>query len=571
MNMSIDERRRRLLERYPTWEPRTLSGHFSDVARAYPDRPVVLTDAREYTYSAMDAWAQDMARGLIAHGVQPGEHVALVMANHPEFIALRMAIAAIGAVSVPVNYLMRDNELRYALAQSDAVALVTMESFAGLDYLATLDRLAPGWEHGPVAAFPRLRSVITFDPAGGSRPGVPTLQGLAAVGRTVPEEALAERARTAGADDLAEIVYTSGTTGSAKGVMLTHDNVLRCAYSSAVTRGLDDGHRMLFALPLYHNFGSIEGFLATTFVAGAVAPHLTFEVEHTFASIERFGIQSGIFVPTMTVALVNHPARKEYDLRSLHTVMSGGAPAPVRLWEQVRSELGVDEIVTAYGQTEVAASSTYTLPGDPLELISTTVGRPKQGWVAAPAGADGLICEYRTIDPITQEFLPAGSDGELVVRGPQVMRGYYDKPDETAAVFVDGWLRSGDLGYVGDDGYLRLTGRSKELYKTGGELVAPKEVEEFLSTMPGVSQAFVVGVPDERWGEAGCAWIVPEDPEDRSIDESHVVAACKAELARFKVPKHVLFISADDLPTTPTGKVQKFKLVERARAWLLEP
>lgn len=565
MHLSIEERRHHLLERYPTWEPKTLVGHFADVASAYPDRPVVLTDAHEYTYGEMNAWAQGMARGLIAHGVQSGDHVALVMANHPEFIALRLAIAAIGAVSVPLNYLMRDNELRYVLAQSDAVTLVTMESFAGLDYLATLDRLAPGWEHGPVAAFPKLRNVITFDPDGGSRTGAPTVQGLAAAGGAVPEEALAERARTGRADDLAEIVYTSGTTGSAKGVLLTHDNLLRCAYSSAMTRGLDDGHRMLFALPLYHNFGNIEGFLATTFVAGAAVPHLTFDVEHTFTSIERFGVQSGIFVPTMTVALVNHPARKEYDLSSLRTVMSGGAPAPVRLWEQVRAELGVDEIVTAYGQTEVAASSAYTLPGDSLELIATTVGRQKQGWVAAPPGTDGLICEYGTIDPVTHEFLPAGSDGELVVRGPQVMRGYYNKPEETEAVFVDGWMRSGDLGYVGRDGYLRLTGRSKELYKTGGELVAPKEVEEFLSGMPGVSQAFVVGIPDDRWGEAGCAWIVPEDD---GIDESDVVAACKAELARFKVPKHVLFTSAEDLPTTPTGKVQKFKLVERARSRL---
>jgi fatty-acyl-CoA synthase len=265
-------------------------------------------------------------------------------------------------------------------------------------------------------------------------------------------------------------------------------------------------------------------------------------------------------VPTMTVALLEHPDRAAYDLSSLFALLSGAAPAPMWLWERARSDLGVTEITTGYGMTEAGGAMTLTLPEDPAERLTSTVGRIK---LAGPAGLpDGALAEYRTVDPISGDDLPAGAEGELVSRGPTSMLGYWRKPEETAKALHGGWLRSGDLGRVLEGGYLQITGRSKELYKSGGELVAPKEIEELLSGHPGVSQVYVVGAPDERWGEVGCAFVV-RDPASE-VEADALIALCRARLARFKVPRHVFFVDAADLPLTPTGKVQKFHLARRA-------
>lgn len=252
----------------------------------------------------------------------------------------------------------------------------------------------------------------------------------------------------------------------------------------------------------------------------------------------------------------------------MFAILSGAAPAPVWLWQKVQEELGITEITTGYGMTECGGAMTMSLPEDPLERHSGTVGRVKMAGVAGIPELGNDICRYRTTDPLTGAELPAGAEGELVSTGPTHMLGFWDKPAETAAALRDGWVFSGDLGRVGDDGYLQITGRSKELYKSGGELVMPKEVEEVLTRHPGVSQAYAVGVPDERWGEVGCVWIVPEPGAE--IDAGELIAACRQKLARFKVPKHIFITTPGALPTTPTGKVQKFKLSQRA-AELLVP
>jgi fatty-acyl-CoA synthase len=359
---------------------------------------------------------------------------------------------------------------------------------------------------------------------------------------------------------IGDILYTSGTTGSPKGVMVTHDAVLRTGYASALTRAFEDGRRVLFSLPCYHMFGYVEGLIAAMFVGGAIVPRLVFTPADYFAGIERHRATDILCVPTMTVALVEHPDRLTRDISSVFAILSGAAPAPIWLWEKVRSELGITEIVTGYGMTETGGAMTLTLPEDPLERHSGTVGRPK---LAGGAGLpNGALCEYRTVDPMTGEPLPDGAEGELRSQGPTHMLGFWDKPAETELAIRDGWVHSGDLGLVRPDGYLQLTGRSKELYKSGGELVMPKEIEELVTALPGVSQAYAVGVPDDRWGEAGCLWVVPEP--GASVEVEAVLQVCREKLARFKVPKYVMLIDAADLPTTPTGKVQKFALVRRA-------
>jgi fatty-acyl-CoA synthase len=426
-----------------------------------------------------------------------------------------------------------------------------MTGFAGLDYLGMLDAIGD---------LPDLHRIVLFSTDGRTRDGVLTVAGLGSLGRAFSAGAVCRP------DDVGDMLYTSGTTGSPKGVLVTHDAVQRTAYASALTRAFEDGRRILFSLPCYHMFGYVEGLLAAMMVGGAIIPQTAFDPARYVAGIERHRASEILCVPTITVALLEHLRRlsSRSDLSSLFAVLSGAAPAPVWLWEQVRSELGVTEITTGYGMTECGGAMTMTLPEDPLELHATTVGRVKMAGAAGISARGGDLTEYKVIDPTSWDDLPAGSEGELASRGPTNMLGFWNKP--SSSVLQDGWLRSGDLGRIRPDGYLQLTGRSKELYKSGGELVMPKEIEELLSQHPAVSQAYAVGVPDEKWGEVGCVWVVLSPGAAVTSDE--LIALCKDKLARFKVPRHILFVEADQLPTTPTGKVQKFRLVSMAAARL---
>jgi fatty-acyl-CoA synthase len=263
----------------------------------------------------------------------------------------------------------------------------------------------------------------------------------------------------------------------------------------------------------------------------------------------------------MAVALVESPARRRTDLSSLEAILCGSAPAPVWLWEEIQTDFGVSEIVTGYGMTECGGAMTLTLPEDELRMTSTTVGRPKLAGSAGVPGTDALVV-YGTADPETGEELATGEVGELFSTGPTTMLGFYGKPHESALALRGDRLYSGDLGRVRADGYLELTGRSKELYKSGGELVMPKEIEDLLDALPEVTQVFAVGLVDDRWGEIGCVFVVRA--ADAVLTEADVIEHCKQHLARFKVPRRVVFLDADDLPKTPTGKVQKFKLAALA-------
>ncbi|RZT84254.1 fatty-acyl-CoA synthase [Pseudonocardia sediminis] len=560
MTETIERRRAALEARFPVWSPTTLDGFLDRCAAEFGDRPLVLTDERTLTYAETQAWSRRLADGLAALGVRRGDRVGMVMANHLEFTPLKFAIARAGAVAVPFNYLYQAAELAYVLRQSRCAVLITMTGFAGLDYPAMLDEIAPGWENGATDALPDLHTVVQLPTILDAREHVRTVDELGVLGDEHPGASDGARAEP---DDLGDILYTSGTTGSPKGVMVTHDAVQRTGYASALTRAFEDGRRILFSLPCYHMFGYVEGLLAAMIVGGAIVPRTSFTPSDYFAGIERHRATEILCVPTMTVALLESPDRPGRDLSSVFAILSGAAPAPVWLWEKVRAELGITEITTGYGMTECGGAMTMTLPEDPLERHSTTVGRVKLAGVAGLPDRGGDLCHYRAVDPLDGTELPAGAEGELISRGPTHMLGFFEKPEETAAGLRDGWVFSGDLGRVADDGYLQITGRSKELYKSGGELVMPKEVEELLTRYPGVSQAYAVGVPDDRWGEVGCAWIVPEPGV--TPDTTELLALCKEKLARFKVPKHILLIAADELPTTPTGKVQKFRLAARAK------
>ena len=553
----VARRRAALEEATGPWVPRSLARVFDRLADRYADRPFVLAGEHTRTYADVRRRSVELAGGLLALGVEPGDRVALLVDNRPEYAELKLAVARTGAVAVPLNYAYKTDEVRARLHQSRARVLVSVAATVATDFVQVLDSIVPGWEHGAMSDdLPDLRHVVMVEPD--ARPGSETLDGL--VRRTAGADAVAARQQSVAPHDVCDIVFTSGTTGHVLGAELTHDMVLRSAYGSAYHRAFDDGWRISFALPLYHVFGYIEGLVAAMFAGGAVAPLAVFNPKTVLDVIERDRITEVLFVPTMTVAVLDQAAKGDHDLSSLQSVFSAAAPAPTWLWERVLSDLRPTMIFTGYGQTEVSAATALTYPGDDIATVASVVGATKLGGVAAEGvGIDGRLAEYRTVDPFTGSPLALGEGGELSVRGPQVTARYAEDPQRSAEVIdPEGWLRTGDLGRVRPDGYLELTGRSKELFKVGGELVSPVEVEAVLTAYDGVSQAFVTGVPDDRYGEVAWAFVVRAD--DAELDPRALVTHCREHLAGFKVPRGVTFLSAEDLPTTATGKVQKFRL-----------
>lgn len=558
----MEARREALAARRPEWVPASLDGRLAECVAEYGERPFVITEERTLTYAETEAWARRIADGLVARGLQPGEHVGILVANFVEFVPIKFAVAMAGGVAIPLNFLYRTEELAYVLEQAQVRFLFTMDSFMHLNYPAMLDEVAPGWDGSQQRGdqLPLLRQAIQVPVGGKPRDGLFSLDDLTRLG---DENAGASAGRGLDPHALSDILYTSGSTGAPKGVMVTSDAVLRTGFASAMTRAFADGHRVLFALPCYHMFGLVEGLLSVLNVGGAIVMQSRFSAEGYLRGIEEHRANDILCVPTMTIQVLEQMDAGDYDVSSLKALLSGSAPGPAWLWDKAEDVLGADEIVTGYGMTECGGAMTLSLPEDTHEITATTVGRPKLAGAAGIADLPGNpICEYRTADIVTGELLPEGAEGELVSRGPTHMLGYWDKPEETAAALRDGWLYSGDLGRVLPSGYLQVTGRSKEVYKSGGELVMPKEVEETVVQLDGVSQVFSVGIPDEKWGEIGCLFVVRTPGS--TIDEAAVLDHCRAHLARFKVPKQVIFEDVDNLPKTPTGKIQKFRLAELA-------
>lgn len=562
-------RRKALEQQYANWVPGTLAQHLDAVAANHPDRPLVILDDRQITYREMADWSWSLARGLVSLGLHPGDHVALLMANFPEFVALKFAIARIGAVAVPINFLLRANELAYILKQSDAKLLVTMDAFGDRNYLDDLDAISPDWiRSGGGAQCPDLRHVVVFTTGSSSRSGITTLETLQMEDSPALSRQVAEYNRSSTSSINSDIVYTSGTTGSPKGVMLEHHMVLRAAYASSLTSAFEDGRRILFALPMYHVFGYVECLIASTFAGGAIIPHLTFDAGAMVDAAERHRATEIICVPLMTMKILDVVKARGFDNTHLITMFNSGGASPPQIWQDIRSLLGARELLTAYGMSETTASTTCTHPEAPDRYLLESNGRLKFAGVAGDPDLNGVLAIYRTIDPETGEVLPWGMPGELIVKGPIVTKGYYRKPQETAAAFfADGWLKTGDLGTITEDGYLRLTGRVKETYRCGGEMVMPKEVEDVLNLHPSVAQSYVVGIKDVRLGEVGCACIVRSPQASASAEELREL--CAKNLAKFKVPKFIVFVEAKDIPMTATGRPQKFKLAEFVSKTLL--
>lgn len=547
---AIAERRRAMSDRHPIWEEMTLDAYLVRTQRHFAAQPLVITDAETLDYAAVHAQSERFAAALGGLGVCRGDRVGLLLANYPITVSLMFAIWRAGGVAVAINTLYAPKDLEYVIREAGCNVLISMARFGSRRYDLELDAQVPGWRTGDCAALPELRAGLVYD-----------AEAPQAFLDSLPVGALP--AQGADPHDPAVIMFTSGTTGSPKGVMQTHDNLLRAAYAGAYHQAFDEGRRAVFSLPLYHGFGLVVGLLSGMIVGGSIVPLLRFDADALLAATERHRATYLMGVPTMTIAMMERAKVKTYDLSSLNAVHSAAAPTPSWVCRDIQETFGCEEIFTSYGQTEATATIVCTQPGDPIEIVAETQGCIVQAGVAGIAEQDGRICEFKTIDPVTGADLPPGVAGELCTRGPMNSLGYFRRPEETEKLFLPGgWLRTGDLGQFRPDGNLFLTGRSKELYKSRGELVSPKELEQLVTTHPAIGQAFFIGMPDDRWGECGCAWMVRA--EGHVVSEEDILAWLKPQVAGYKLPRDIWFIAEEDLPKTGTGKVQKNSLKEMA-------
>ncbi|MDH3716513.1 MAG: AMP-binding protein [Planctomycetota bacterium] len=496
-----------------------------------------------------------MARGLMAQGIQRGEHVAIWATNVPEWVILQFATARIGAVLVNINPAYRAFELKYVLQQSDAVALFLVRSFKKSDYFAMLAEACPelaAATPGELSSdqFPQLRLVVAIDPQPPS--GTLAWDQLLARADEVDDPQLAARTAELNPQQPINIQYTSGTTGFPKAATLSHRNLLLNAYYSGQCQRMTSDDRICIPVPFYHCFGCVLGTLMSAVYGTAmIVPAESFQATATLDAIERERATVLYGVPTMFIAELEDATFDQRDLSSLRTGIMAGSPCPIEVMRQVIDRMGASEITIGYGQTEASPIVTQTRTDDPLELRVETVGRPIPG------------VEVKIIDPHSGEELGDNQQGELCSRGHVVMLGYYKDPAATqSAIDKDGWLHSGDLGVRQPNGYYRITGRIKDMVIRGGENIYPREIEEFLFTHPAIEQAAVVGVPDPKYGEELCTWIrLKAGNKSQQEMADQIRQYCRDHLAHYKVPRYVRFV--DTFPQTVTGKIQKFKIREQ--------
>jgi fatty-acyl-CoA synthase len=488
------------------------------------------------------------ARSLLSLGIEPGEHVGIWAPNVPEWVILQFATAQVGAVLVNVNPAYRSSELAYVLRQADIATLVLTDEFKSCSFFGMLGEVCPEVNSAKLEspAFPRLRHVVsTNDNSSGL---IQSWTEFLEQGRDTLESSLLAREGQVRAGDTVNIQYTSGTTGFPKGAMLSHRNLLMNAYYIGQRQGFTARDRLCIPVPFYHCFGCVLGTLmCVVHGAAMIIPAESFDPLATLEAIEVEGCTGIYGVPTMFIAELNHPRFGEFDVSTLRTGIMAGSPCPVELMRAVVDRMGAREMTIGYGLTEASPIITQTGTDDDLEHRICTVGKALPG------------VEVRIACPGSIEPLPAGQPGELIARGHGIMKGYYNKPEETAqAITPEGWLRSGDLAVETDDGYYRITGRLKDMIIRGGENIYPREIEEYLFTHPAIADVQVVGLPDQHYGEEVCAWVRLKT--GAALTEEGLKTFCKGRIAHFKVPRYVVFV--DEYPSTVTGKVQKFKLRE---------
>ncbi len=539
---------------------KTIGAAFDEAVGSHGDREAIVVRHQHLrlTYRELAARVDAFASGLLALGLEPGDRVGIWSPNNVEWVVTQLATAKAGLILVNINPAYRVTELEYCLSKVGCRALVLAERFKSSDYCAMIAELAPEAAAAApgglrIARLPDLEWLIAISDA--PPPGYLSFDAVAAFATSDSDAVLAILARRLQPEEPINIQFTSGTTGSPKGATLTHHNILNNAFFSARRMRLSPEDRLCIPVPLYHCFGMVLGVLACiTHGACMVFPGEVFDaagVLETVAAERCTGLHG---VPTMFIAELEDPDFASFDLSSLRTGIMAGAPCPVDVMTRVIEQMHMCDITIGYGMTEVSPLSFQTLPGDSLEHRVETVGQVHDFVEAKIIGADGRV-------------LPRGMQGEILFRGYSVMHGYWDDADRTAeAIDMAGWIRSGDLATMDKDGYVRITGRAKDMIIRGGENIYPREVEEFLHRHPDVQEAQVFGIADEHYGEEVCAWIRARDP---GLTESTLRDYCRGRIAHYKVPRHIRFVT--DFPTTVTGKIQKFAMREMMAAELSAP
>jgi fatty-acyl-CoA synthase len=542
----------------------TIPEHFAALVERFGDREAVVArpQKRRLRYAELSDQVDTLARGLLGCGFAREDRIGVWSTNNLEWILLQLATARIGALLVNVNPAYRPRELAYALRRSEVQGIFSIPAFRSSNYVAMLREVMPELDTATpdgldCAALPLLRRVVLWDPgdpAETPRParGFTLWNEVLEAGRAVPSETLQRATAELDCDDPINIQFTSGTTGFPKAVVLSHHNLLNNAWFAARAMHFDERDRLCIPVPFYHCFGMVlANLLCFSVGACAVVADEHFDPRATLEAIAEERCSAVHGVPTMFVAILEDPGFAEFDLSSLRTGIMAGAPCPPALMSRVMDEMHCPEILIGYGETEASPLTHLTSRDDDLEHRTETVGRnlPHQ--------------EMRVADPATGRTLAVGEVGEVCFRGYHVMRGYYGDPEATSgAIDESGWLHSGDLGSMDADGYLRITGRLKEMIIRGGENLYPAEIEEVLFENPKLAQVGVFGVPDPFYGEQVVAWVQLHAGQTASEDE--IRAWCRERLAHFKVPARIRFV--DEFPMTVTGKLQKFRMREQEEA-----
>ncbi|MEA3238956.1 MAG: long-chain-fatty-acid--CoA ligase, partial [Candidatus Bipolaricaulota bacterium] len=522
---------------------RTLSQVLSQSAASFPNRPVIANDGKRITYKELDARVDHVARGLIELGVAKGDKVGLWMPNVAEWIVAYFAVARIGAVVVPMNTRYKPHEVQYILDNSEATTLFMVDTFVEIDYRAMIADVR--------SQLPRLKNVIVAGEKGDDTHSFSEVEALGA--GAIDDDVLTQREAMCDPQDNVFILYTSGTTGNPKGAMLSHHNIAENAKQVTGVLHTTEKDVFLLAVPFFHCFGCVMGIMGSITWGASIVPMTIFKAKEALELVEKEHVSILYGVPTMFVLeLEEYRKGKEdgstYDVSSLRTGIMAGAPCPVEVMKGVLEELHCN-VSIAYGLTEASPVITMTRFDDSIDLRVETVGRALPG------------IEVKISDDDRQP-VAANETGELSCRGYNVMLGYYKMPDKTAAAIdKDGWLYSGDLATMDEEGYVKIVGRKKDMLITGGFNVYPAEIEEYLFTHPKVQNVSVVGIPDKVMGEVAVAYIIPR--EGVSIDLQEIVDYCAGEIANFKVPRYVAIV--DEFPMTQSGKIQKFHLQEKTK------